>query len=160
MSCLIKLTEASGGTAILVNVAHIVSVSLIRWVDPSATYIRKPVSRIFCTQGPGFDVIDDVKDIYRKYVEIYKTDDVLKSIMNHEEPVLNKPVFPTLNLRPRTVNAIMRQFNGTYLSEFIQIPAKDMLDWSGFADVALEEVREELKKLGLCLKGDENLETK
>jgi hypothetical protein len=35
-----------------------------------------------------------------------------------------------------------------------------MLDWSGFADVALKEVREELKKLGLCLKGDENLETK
>lgn len=67
---------------------------------------------------------------------------------------LGKPVFPTLNLGTRAKSRVMRYFKGTYLSEFIQLSANEILSWRNAGEATLDEIRLELHRVGLSLKGD------
>lgn len=155
MSCnLIELTEALSNLPILINVDHIVSVSSVRCVEMRTRYVRRPSSRVACSQGVSFDVLESVKDIYHKYLQINKSDEAYKSIVSQDH-ILNKPIFPTLKLNTRTVRSILHEFKGKTLSEFVQLSAMDILDWRNMGVISLEQLRAELKRVGLSLKGDE-----
>ena len=155
MSCnLIELTESSSDLPMLINVDHIVSVKSIRCIEWRGKNIRPPSSRLVLSQGVSFDVSESVKEIYDKYSEINKSDKAYKPVASNDN-VLNKPVFPTLKLNTRTVRSILHEFKGTTLSEFIQLSAINILDWRNMGVISLAQLRAELKRVGLNLKGDE-----
>lgn len=80
--------------------------------------------------------------------------ELMLSHLMAQSPILSKPVFPTLNVTPKARRRIERRFKGTRLSEFVQFSADDILSWRNTGARTVEEIRSELKKLGLHLRGD------